>query len=81
LKEKLELCVERLGDIDRELRMTALNMIKQEVCGATTSMTSVPKPLKFLTPLYSKMTETYNKYQTNDSFKVRLYFTLLDSVF
>jgi hypothetical protein len=30
-------------------------MIKQEVAGATSSMTSVPKPLKFMTPLYPKL--------------------------
>ena len=34
-------------------------MIKTEVSGATASMTSVPKPLKFLTPLYDKLTDAY----------------------
>jgi len=55
LKEKLELCVERLSDTDAGLRQTALDMIKAEVAGATSSMTAVPKPLKFLTPLYKKL--------------------------
>ena len=50
--------------------MKALDMIKEEVAGATSSMTSVPKPLKFLTPLYKTLTETYEKYSTNDQFKV-----------
>ena len=45
-------------------------MIKDEVSGATSSMTSVPKPLKFLTPLYSKLTETYKAYTAKDDFKV-----------
>lgn len=45
-------------------------MIKKEVSEATSSMTSVPKPLKFLTSLYKKLTETYEKYTTQDSFKV-----------
>ena len=52
LKEKLELCVKRLSDKEAGLRQNALEMIKTEVAGATSSMTSVPKPLKFLTPLY-----------------------------
>ena len=55
MKEKLELCVERLGETNRDLWPAALDMIKQEVAGATSSMTSVPKPLKFMTPLYPKL--------------------------
>jgi len=39
-----------------------MEMIKSEVAGATSSMTSVPKPLKFLTPLYKKLTETYERH-------------------
>lgn len=70
LKEKLELCVERLADKDAGLRKNALQMIKDEVSGATSSMTSVPKPLKFLTPLYAKLTETYKAYTAKDDFKV-----------
>ena len=69
LKEKLELCVERLSDSDGGLRQTALDMIKTEVAGATSSMTSVPKPLKFLTPLYKKLTETYEAYSGAAAFK------------
>ena len=45
-------------------------MIKTEVAGATSSMTSVPKPLKFMTPLYGKLTECYKKHAANDDFKV-----------
>jgi 26S proteasome regulatory subunit N1 len=73
LKEKLELCVERLSDTNGTLRVQALEMIKQEVSESTSSMTSVPKPLKFLTSLYGKLTETYNKYTPNDVFKVSLF--------
>jgi 26S proteasome regulatory subunit N1 len=66
LKQKLELCVERLSDVEPQLRINAFEMIKSEIVGATASMTSVPKPLKFLTPLYPKLTESYNKYPTDD---------------
>lgn len=70
MKEKLELCVERLSDRDAGLRQKAFEMIKTEITEATTSMTSVPKPLKFLTPLYGKLVETYKNYTASDSFKV-----------
>lgn len=70
MKEKLELCVERLSDPQEGLRTQALEMIKTEVADSTSSMTSVPKPLKFLTPLYKKLTETYEKYTKDDDFKV-----------
>ena len=70
LKEKLELCVERLSDTQEGLRSQALEMIKTEVAGATSSMTAVPKPLKFLTPLYKKLVEIYEKYTKADDFKV-----------
>ena len=45
-------------------------MIKTEVAGATSSMSSVPKPLKFMVPMYERLTETYSKYTTDDRFKV-----------
>ena len=70
LKEKLELCVERLSDTNGTLREQALDMIKKEVSESTSSMTAVPKPLKFLTSLYKKLTDTYDKYTANDIFKV-----------
>lgn len=47
-------------------------MIKTEVAGATSSMSSVPKPLKFMTPLYEKLAEIYEKYTTEDRFKRQL---------
>jgi len=47
-------------------------MIQTEVAGATSSMTSVPKPLKFLTPLYSTMTKTYDAHPSADTFKHKL---------
>ena len=72
LKEKLELCVERLSDSEAGLRQNALDMIKTEVAGATSSMTAVPKPLKYLTPLYKKLCETYEAYKGTDAFKQKL---------
>lgn len=46
LSEKLEMLVSRLKDPSHS--ESALNLLEEEVRGATTSMTSIPKPLKFL---------------------------------
>ena len=52
LKERLELAVERLGEdgADVEIVRMALEVLRKEIREATTSMTAVPKPLKFLLP-------------------------------
>lgn len=66
------MCVERLTDKEAGLRANALEMIKTEVAGATSSMSSVPKPLKFMTPLYEKLVEIFDNYKTEDKFKRQL---------
>lgn len=67
LKEKLDLLCERLSDMDLAQRKFALGEIKKEVSGAISSMTSVPKPLKFLTKQYPGLKEVYNTlYQGSD---------------
>ena len=55
LKEKLELLIERLTDRDMAQKVFALKELKTEISGATSSMTSVPKPLKFLSPHYKRI--------------------------
>ena len=70
LKDKLDLCVLRLSYSNAGLRAKALETIKTDVAGATSSMTSVPKPLKFMTPKYKALTECYKNYHNNDTFKV-----------
>jgi len=52
LKEKLELCLDRLGERDIKMRDFSYAEMIKEVQGATTSVTSVPKPLKFLSMHY-----------------------------
>jgi 26S proteasome regulatory subunit N1 len=69
LKEKLELLNERLRDADLTQRLYALTEIKKEVAGATSSMTSVPKPLKFLSSHYKAMRDYYLTLPPSD-FKV-----------
>ena len=48
LKEGLELAVLRLQEPDKSLHKQALEHLSTEIRSATSSMTSVPKPLKFL---------------------------------
>jgi hypothetical protein len=69
LKEKLEILVERLSDRDAAQREYALKEFKTEIAGATSSMTSVPKPLKFLSPHYKRIVEIY-ELQIDGEFKV-----------
>ncbi|GFH58366.1 hypothetical protein CTEN210_14842 [Chaetoceros tenuissimus] len=61
LKERLETCVSTLINKENEssvtipLRLKALDVIVDELKSATSSMTSVPKPLKFLRPHFSDL--------------------------
>jgi len=60
LKERLDLLFERLSDAEEAQRLHALSEIKKDVSGATSSMTSVPKPLKFLSKHYKALKEHYH---------------------
>ncbi|KAF0918826.1 hypothetical protein E2562_026199 [Oryza meyeriana var. granulata] len=55
LKEQLELCVVRAQDTDPGVQKLALESMRQEIRTAASSMTSVPKPLKFLRPHYGTL--------------------------
>lgn len=59
LQEDLEMMVERLGEKDTALHRPALEELRRLIRSSTTSMTSVPKPLKFLRPHYGKLKEIY----------------------
>lgn len=69
LKDELELLVERLKEADQSLDLYEkyLSTLKDFIKDSTTSMTAVPKPLKFLRPHYPSLTELYDtwveKYQ------------------
>lgn len=67
LKERLETCVETVQDVTTAsipIRSKALDMIVTELRTATASMTSVPKPLKFLRPKYDVLKEVYESETT-----------------
>jgi 26S proteasome regulatory subunit N1 len=61
LLEGLELAVLRTRDSDPAIVSNALEHLRKEIRSSTTSMTSVPKPLKFLRPHYGPLKEVYEK--------------------
>ncbi len=66
LKERLETCVSTVLNEQNEANVTipirnnALDVIVNELRTATASMTSVPKPLKFLRPHFTKLKTLYS---------------------
>ena len=46
---------------DYDLRINSYNMIKHEITTATSSMTSIPRPLKFIRTHFSEIKEFYEK--------------------
>jgi len=65
-KEELELLVQRAQDPDQGVAKMAMEAMVKELKESTSSMTSVPKPLKFLRPHYSTLTEHYGKMPSTD---------------
>ncbi|XP_067655757.1 26S proteasome non-ATPase regulatory subunit 2-like [Haliotis asinina] len=61
LSEELDMLVERLKESDEKLYKPALESLRTLIRASTTSMTSVPKPLKFLRQHYDSMKEIHEK--------------------
>ncbi|KAG1614959.1 hypothetical protein G6F46_006561 [Rhizopus delemar] len=59
LKAELELMVERLEDENKELHRPALEYLRTSIRTSTSSMTSVPKPLKFLSKSYTSLKQLH----------------------
>ncbi|WVZ01883.1 hypothetical protein V8G54_022689 [Vigna mungo] len=66
LKQQLDLYVERVQDADPGLQKVALESMRQEIRTSTSSMTSVPKPLKFLRPHYGTLKTYYETMAESD---------------
>ncbi|KAL7219288.1 hypothetical protein ACSBR2_012378 [Camellia fascicularis] len=66
LKKQLELYVERIQDCDTALQEASLQSMRQEILTSTGSMTSVPKPLKFLRPHYGALKAYYDTMADSD---------------
>jgi hypothetical protein len=70
LKDELEMLVERLLEPDASLYKPALQNIKTFIKTSTSSMTAVPKPLKFLRPHYAGLEKAYESWPEGEN-KVR----------
>lgn len=66
LKSELDMLVERLTESDATLYKPALEAMKNFIKTSTSSMTAVPKPLKFLRPHYETMTKLYDEWPAGD---------------
>ncbi|KAI1503861.1 armadillo-type protein [Biscogniauxia marginata] len=66
LKNELDMLVERLSESDASLYKPALEAMKTSIKTSTSSMTAVPKPLKFLRPHYEAMTKLYDDWPEGD---------------
>ena len=66
LKDELDMLVERLTEDDSSLYTAALEAIKDSIKTSTSSMTAVPKPLKFLRPHYDKLCEAYDRWPAGE---------------
>ena len=69
LKEGLELAVTRLEEDEDTLHKQALDHLIKEIRTSTSSMTSVPKPLKFLRPHYDSLKNVYERWPSTHSLK------------
>lgn len=69
LKEGLEVAVLRLKEDDTSLHKPALEHLITEIKSATSSMTSVPKPLKFLRPHYNSLKAVYESWPISHKMK------------
>ena len=53
------------GD-DKAVHEEAFKNMREQICAATTTMTSVPKPLKFLRPHYEKIKAAFGSLAEGD---------------
>ncbi|PPQ66966.1 hypothetical protein CVT26_009997 [Gymnopilus dilepis] len=67
LKDQLELLVERLKEPNTDLYAPALETLRTLIRTSTSSMTSVPKPLKFLRPHYPDLQALYETWQPSEN--------------
>ncbi len=67
LQDELELYVHRLEESDQSLYVPALEALRTQIKSSTTSMTSVPKPLKFLRPHYETLKSLYDKMPSTET--------------
>ncbi|GME82879.1 unnamed protein product [Ambrosiozyma monospora] len=71
LKSELDMLVERLVEPDESFYHVSIEHLKKFIRESTSSMTAVPKPLKFLRPQYPTLIELHKKW-TNTQLKKEL---------
>lgn len=69
LKTELDMLVERLGEGNKSLYRPALVALQELIRTSTSSLTSVPKPLKFLRPHYPHLKSLYEAWTEQDADK------------
>ncbi|GHJ86083.1 hypothetical protein NliqN6_2485 [Naganishia liquefaciens] len=67
LRNELEMLVERIKESDKSLHMPALEALRKAIKTSTSSMTSVPKPLKFLRPRFGEMVEVWEGWEEGEA--------------
>lgn len=67
LQDELNMLVERLTENNPQLYHAALESLRTQIRASTTSMTSVPKPLKFLRPHFGTLKDVYAKIIPEDT--------------
>lgn len=58
--------MQRLTDRETAQQQNAISLLKTEITSATASITSVPTPLKFLSPLYKDIKAAYETYPAGE---------------
>ncbi|EAY05460.1 Proteasome/cyclosome repeat family protein [Trichomonas vaginalis G3] len=71
LIETLRTNVEKACNGDLQTRLAAVAVLVEELKKSTSSMTSVPKPMKHLLPYLEELTRAYNTY-TNEEFRKKI---------
>ncbi|XP_066261764.1 26S proteasome non-ATPase regulatory subunit 2-like [Euwallacea similis] len=66
LQNELKLLVDKVTGLDPKFIPPALEMMKYLIRTSTASMTSVPKPLKYLTPYYDQLKRTHKQMPKGD---------------
>ncbi|KAM0748773.1 26S proteasome regulatory complex, non-ATPase subcomplex, Rpn1 subunit [Meredithblackwellia eburnea MCA 4105] len=80
LKGELEMLVERLKEPDTNLYRPALETLRTLIRTSTSSMTSVPKPLKFLRPHYEELAKLQASWPDSPSTATSLLQTVTSAV-
>ncbi|CAK9169571.1 unnamed protein product [Ilex paraguariensis] len=70
LKKRLELYLERIQGTDPGIQKAAIESMRHEIRTSTNSITSVPKPLKFLFPHYGTLKACYETMVDSDLKKI-----------